>query len=62
MTNDRTPASRRPRRRKNTETTTAKHMNINTHVRVSCEVIRRIMGIRSADITAEVKAKLLEYA
>lgn len=36
-------------------------MNINTHVRVSCEVIRRIMGIRSADVTAEVKAKLREY-
>lgn len=33
-----------------------------THVRVSCEVIRRLMGIRSADVTAEVKAKLAEYA
>lgn len=41
-------------------------MNINNeefaHVRVSCEVIRHIIGIRSADVTAEVKAKLLEYA
>lgn len=37
-------------------------MNINTHVRVSCEVIRHIMGIQNADVTAEVKAKLREYA
>lgn len=32
------------------------------HVRVSCEVIRRIMGIQSPDITAEVRTKLAEYA
>lgn len=33
-----------------------------THIRVSCKVIRRIMGIQNADVTAEVKAKLREYA
>lgn len=33
-----------------------------THVRVSCEVIRRVMGVRTPDVTAEVKAKLAEYA
>lgn len=33
-----------------------------THVRVSCEVIRRVMGVQTPDVTAEVKAKLAEYA
>lgn len=32
-----------------------------THVRVSCEVIRRLMNIQSKDISAEVKEKLAEY-
>ena len=32
-----------------------------THVRASCEVIRRIMAIDETDVSAEVRAKLNEY-
>ena len=33
-----------------------------THVQVSCEVIRRLMAIKNADISEQVRLKLEEYA
>lgn len=33
-----------------------------THVKISCEVIRRVMGIADGDVSREVRAKLAEYA
>lgn len=66
MTNNRARASRRSRSHKNSKTTTAKHMNINTHVRVSYETIRHIMDIRTTNMIVEITTKHMnvnrEYA